>query len=1019
MIRKSIILLFYTMISAGTVVGQQSIQHLEPQVLFANANYLMEAKNYGGARAYFEQYLETNDTLYQQEARYYTAICGLKLYHLDGEKKIQEFINEYPASPLSSKAYMEMGVYFFQDRNYKQAIVYLAKVEQKSVSKEKRALVQYDLGYSYFATKKFNKALIEFNKVKKGSSQFKAPAKYYAGFIEYDQQDYEAALNDYTAIQHNQAFATSVPYMITSIHYKSGNYQQLIDYTRPVIDNQQKVQQKGQMAILLAESYYELGNYQDSYYYFGLAEKSVKFTAQSVYHYGITAAKSGNKAKSIKLLSSVAGQNNRVGVLASFTLGKLYLEEGNQEFAFTAFKSVVDNKHGKGLKEDASFAAGKLAYDLGRFSECISILTSHRNKYPESKYNSNIDDLLAQAFLNTRNYKPALDYIEGLANKSTIVWQAYQQATFYYGVDFYNDRKFSEAIIYFNKSLEHPLIDEYTLKANLWVAEAYSIGRRYKSAIPNYNAAIKIGKVAAVEDYWRAVYGRGYAYYNTGSYDKALTDFKHYIDNVSEDNSTYGDALVRLADCYYVSKDYRTAIQHFTRAIRGLVNEKDYAYYQAGVIYGILEDFAKAENYLDRVINVYNSSAFYDDALFEKGLLQLKQEKFKQAITTFNKLLEEKPRSPYVSFALERSAVANFNLGNYSKTVNLYQQFIDNYPNNPGISDALIGLQESMRLAGREDEFDNILKSFKQKNPDISGLEKVEFESLKGLYNNQQYAKAARGFSGYLSAYPNDINAIEVKYLLAESLYRLDKVDSALNLYYQLYKSGGEIRLYSIAERIADIEYARQNISSANKYYSELVKVAISNNQKLRAWLGLMNGHYQLGAYDSTLAYVDLLLKNGGNRNDFIVAATLKKGLSLLNMGQFDNALLMFEQTTNLAKDKNGAEAQYYIGVILNQQEDYTNSNEALYVIPEQYGMYTEWLDKAFLLVAENFIAMKEYFQAKATLQSIIDNSADTNTVKKATERYEWVSNEEAKEVNLIPDSLNTVEIDTSSNQHD
>ena len=81
--------------------------------------------------------------------------------------------------------------------------------------------------------------------------------------------------------------------------------------------------------------------------------------------------------------------------------------------------------------------------------------------------------------------------------------------------------------------------------------------------------------------------------------------------------------------------------------------------------------------------------------------------------------------------------------------------------------------------------------------------------------------------------------------------------------------------------------------------------------------------------------------------------------------------------------------------------------------------MYTEWLDKGFLLVAENFIAMKEYFQAKATLQSIIDNSSNTQTVQSATDRYEWVSNEEAKEVNLIPDSLNTVEIDTSSNQNE
>ena len=1019
MFNKPFILLSFISLFASISYGQQSLDQHTPQAFYENAMFLMEAKNYGGARTYFEKYLQSGDDTYHIKAKYYDAICGLKLYHLDGEKKIYDFIKEYPLSPLSSHAYFEVGEYFFQDRNYKEAVVYLSKVDQKSISKENKSTVQYDLGYSYFATKKFGKALKEFNKLKNAKGKYQDPAHYYAGFIEYDQQQYHEALADYLAIQNNKAFASSVPYMITSIYYKSGGYNELVAYAKPVLDNNNKVQQRGQMAILLAESYFKLGQQLDAYYYFGVAHKSVKFTAQSIYHYGVAAYKSEHKSKSIELLKSVAGQNNSVGALASYALGNLYLEDGNNEFAFTAFKSVVESKHALGLQEEASFTAGKLAYDLGRFSESISILTDFKNEYPDGKYSSNVNDLLAQAFLNTRNYKLALDYIEALGDKSNIVWQAYQQATFHYGVAFYNNRKFTKAIDLFNKSLAHPLDDGYSLKANLWIAEAYSIGKKYNLAMPFYNAAISLGQKADADDFWKAVYGRGYAFYNMAGYAKALPDFKHYIGNIRKEDNAYGDALVRLADCYYVAKDYQTALKYFTEAIHSTVNEIDYAYYRAGVIYGILDNLSKAVNYLDRVINVYPTSAYYDDALFEKGLLQLKKEYFQKSLTTLNKLIVEKPRSPYIAFALERSAVASFNLGDYARTSSLYRKFIDSYPNNPTVSDALIGLQESMRLAGTDAEFEQILENFKAKNPDISGLEKVEFESLKGFYNNQEYTRAAKGFNAYLSAYPEDVNSIEVKYLLAESLYRLNEPDSALSLYYQLFKSNESIMAHRITERIADIEYDKLNLNISIRYYHELLKVAASNNQKLRAWLGLMNGHYQLGSFDSTLVFAELLLQHGGNQNDFIVGATLKKGLAMLSLGQFENALLLFEQTTELAQDKNGAQAQYYIGLILNQQHDYTNSNEALYVIPEQYGIYTEWLDKAFLLVSENFIAMKEYFQAKATLQSIIDNSADVQTRQMATSRYQWVSNEEAKEVNLVPDSLNTVEIDTSSNHNE
>ena len=1014
-IRNLIIFLFCFSHSYGAH-AQATVSQNSSNVLFETGKYLMDENNFGGARDYFQQYLHTQDDTYAIEAEYYDALCALKLYHLDGEKLIQDFIREHPNSPQSGLAYLEMGEYFFQDRKYKEAITYLAKVDQKVIDKSNKAVVQYKLGYSYFATKNFTKALTEFNKVKKSSSSFKGPAHYYAGFIEYDQADYAAALKDYLFIEKDKAFATSVPYMITSIYYKSQQYAELIKYTKPILDGDSRIQQKGQMSILLSEAYFETEKYSDAYYYFSEAYKTEKFTAQSVYHFGIAAANTGNTERAMQLLKSIAGQGNKVGAMASFALGKLYLKVDNPEFAFTAFKSVSDNKFAGDLKEEAAITSGKLAYTLGRYSESITLLTAFRSDFPLSQYTAVADDILAQAFVNTRNYKPALDYINSLEQKSETIRRAYQQATFHYGVDYYNDREFTQAISYFEQSLSQPIENSYSLKANLWLAEAYSIGRRYELALPYYNAAIKIGRDADTDGYWKARYGRGYALYNTAKYSDALIDFKSYLNSVGEEDINFGDALVRLADCYYVGKDYNSAIKYFGDAIRSNIVEKDYAYYQAGVIYGILDRSGDAIRYLDRVINVYVSSAFYDDALFDKGLIHLKKERYDEAIATFDKLISEKPRSPYVAFSLERSAVANFNLRNYDQTVLLYKQFIEKYPNSPGISDALIGLQESLRLQGNGPEFEQILADFRKENPDISGLEKVEFESLKGLYNSQQYEKAAQGLASFLSAYPNDFNTNEVKYLLAESLYRVNRTDSALSVYYELYKEGGESRLHRISERIADIEFENLNYNASNRFYRELSEIAISNNQKLRSWMGLMNGYFEQANYDSTLYYIDLLIENGGSRNDFIVAATLKKGRTLLNLGQFENALLNFERTTELAKDKNGAEAQYYIGLILHQQEDYINSNEALYVIPEQYGIYSEWLDKGFLLVSENFIAMKEYFQAKATLQSIIDNSTDPNTVQSATDRYEYVTNEETKEVNLIPDSLNTIEIDTSSN---
>jgi hypothetical protein len=92
-------------------------------------------------------------------------------------------------------------------------------------------------------------------------------------------------------------------------------------------------------------------------------------------------------------------------------------------------------------------------------------------------------------------------------------------------------------------------------------------------------------------------------------------------------------------------------------------------------------------------------------------------------------------------------------------------------------------------------------------------------------------------------------------------------------------------------------------------------------------------------------------------------------------MGDFEKAKDSFINTLNTAKDEYGAEAQYLLAEILHLEEQFKQSNEALFDLHKNFGSYQLWYDKSFLLIAENFIKMNETFQAAQTLQSLIDNS--------------------------------------------
>jgi predicted negative regulator of RcsB-dependent stress response len=115
--------------------------------------------------------------------------------------------------------------------------------------------------------------------------------------------------------------------------------------------------------------------------------------------------------------------------------------------------------------------------------------------------------------------------------------------------------------------------------------------------------------------------------------------------------------------------------------------------------------------------------------------------------------------------------------------------------------------------------------------------------------------------------------------------------------------------------------------------------------------------------------------------------ADLYLAKTMIEKEEMAAALLQLQKTTQAAQDIYGAEAQYTIGLLLRKQKKYEESTKALIEVRNKYVNYTTWLYEAFLLIADNYVDLNNKFQAKATLQSIIDNSADEKVKEKARQK--------------------------------
>jgi hypothetical protein len=76
--------------------------------------------------------------------------------------------------------------------------------------------------------------------------------------------------------------------------------------------------------------------------------------------------------------------------------------------------------------------------------------------------------------------------------------------------------------------------------------------------------------------------------------------------------------------------------------------------------------------------------------------------------------------------------------------------------------------------------------------------------------------------------------------------------------------------------------------------------------------------------------------------------------------------------------------------------------------------MYEYWLGRSFILIGDNYLAMGEDFQAKATYQSIIDNSPMEEIVDEAQLKL-MVLEKKAEEMSKT--EVDTLEVEEIENR--
>jgi TolA-binding protein len=1000
--RKSGYAFLFFLLPFLPVEAQDQLSRNRSDELYRKGLELIQHRNYGAARKVMEDFLaiaELTD-IRRTEATYQLAFCALQLGHADAEKRMQDFIDRYPAHPRAQLAFFELGNFFYQEKNYKKAILYYSKTALDALTRDEQAELRFRWGYSLFAEKKLSEALVQFNYVKVQSGAYAVAASYYAGFIAYTQGNYEAALPDLRRAEAQSSYAQAVPVLIAGCYYHMRQFDELLSYYQKIQGQSSSIQSFADISAMAADALYFKKDYSSAVtaYESYLKSAAGKASPATLFRAGHAHYLTGQDNRAVELLRTSAVASDTVSYYASFYLGIVYVRQGSKSLAKNAFDFARKHPHDLALAEEATFNLCKVTYELGQADEAIRELENFAERFPDSRYYQEVRELLAQAYVNGNNYNKAITYIESLPSRNASVREAYQKATYLKGTELFNKEDYTGAIQYFEKSLADAPRTDYAALAALWCAEALSILKRTEEAMAYYQRVLKWERSAPQDIVERSYYGLGYIYFNNRQYDQALNQFKQFISRANRSLPAFKDALIRLADCYYATRAYNEAITHYNRARQLAPAEDDYLLFQLGVVYGIIRNYAESRNHFNMLLSQYPRSTYREEAIYQRAQFDIEQGNYPAAAEGLSQLIREGSGSRFLPYAYLRRAAVYYNLRQYDRTVADYASILQLFPTHPVARQALPFLQEALNLTGRAQEFDRYLALYKQANPDDRNLESIEFERAKNLYFEQQYAQAVALLQSYIENYPNSVRLGEARFYLAESFYRQQQYDRALPLYQDLQRNPSPELSLRVAQRIAEVYFRQGKYEQAIPAYRQLERMATSKRELYIAWSGLMESFYYTGQYDSVTTYAQHIIQRGNINAGAVNKATLFMGKAAMARGDFDTAKDEFLATLNTARDEYGAEAKYRLGEIFYQTGQHRQCYETLISLNTDFAAYEDWVGRSYLLLADNFLAMNDAFNAKATLQSLIDRFPLAHIREEARKKLQDITRAEQQE---------------------
>lgn len=465
----------------------------------ANCYLQMENKPYARNAFLKASKMEYNEGVAQESLLSYAKLSYETSYdpYTEAIDAFILYLEKYPNAFKKNEAFEYLVNIYLSTNNYRAALASLEKTKELDPRlKEVYQKLQFNLAVEQFQNSDYSSSIASFqlSQANAENKDLNAQASYWIAEAYYRQRKYPEAIEEYNKFLYEpRAFLLPefqvANYSLGYAYYQSKDYANAAKWFRKYLNYKDASPTRRHDALLrTGDSYFISKGYLLSEEYYKLAfVEGGRNADYALFQYalaqGLMKKENLQNASLEKLLIDFPNSTYVSGAL--YTLGKNYMDEGQNTEALAKFEKVIDGDTNSLYRKKSLENTGLIHYNDNKNQKALTVFKQVVAEYPSYSESKSSLDRIQTIYKATGNIDEYEAYIATL-DFMDISNGALDSLTYASAEDFYMDNEMDKAIPLFEKYLgkfDHPI---FANRAHYYLAEAQYKKDDYENALPNY-----------------------------------------------------------------------------------------------------------------------------------------------------------------------------------------------------------------------------------------------------------------------------------------------------------------------------------------------------------------------------------------------------------------------------------------------------------------------------------------------------------------------------------------------------